>query len=197
MRLRKAEEKTLTVVPGLRGRPNLGWYPSTAAEARKQKMSALVLQMPSSDHPTPEKWDGHLWKITGKPTLNHFYIGHSLGAWQLLREISSLPRGSRVGGIVLVACPFKPLPKYPKLASFFEQTLNWGNIRRVCAGNIVIIHSKTDSVVPLDHAEELAKSLKVPLIQFSSKGHFTADEKIYELPEVLTALNSLTRKALN
>src|SRR5690606_24894935 len=85
------------------GNSDYAWYPYAKTELEKLGYKVLVPDMPDPDPPKQATWLPHLHKIIDEPDDELLLIGHSIGTVTIMRYLESLPEGTQVGKVVLVA----------------------------------------------------------------------------------------------
>lgn len=184
--------KKVFMIHGFNGEPNGGWRPWLMAELAKKDIYACALPMPNPDKPEKDEWVKTIGAAVGTPNEEIFLVGHSLGSPTILRYIESLPKGSAIGGAVLVSGPEHATGKleYATIEHFFNTPFNFDHIKNICK-NFTVIHGDNDTAVPFEHAVELAKKLACELIPIPHGGHLNGRAGWYELPQLLESLEKM------
>lgn len=178
------------MIHGFNGEPNGGWRPWLMGELFKYNNTyACALPMPNPSNPVKEEWISAISQAVENPSEEIFLVGHSLGVSAILRYLESLPKGSKIGGVVLVSAFIKDIPgeRYEKVNKFLEGSFNFDYIKNVCE-NFVIINGEDDSIVPISDAEELSSKLSCQLIRIPNGKHLNEHSGFYQLPEALDSL---------
>ncbi len=182
--------KRVFVVHGWKSKPSSNWFPWLRAQLRLWPVEVQVLSMPDPEKPKREAWVKTIVKAVRVPDEDTFFVGHSLGGIAILRYLESLPKKTRVGGIVLVAGFPEPINR-PEITTFFEKPLDYGKIRKIVRSNVVAIQSTNDPYVPFEHGKKLRDALAAKLIVIESGGHLNSASGHDTLPVVLTELIEL------
>lgn len=183
MNSRKAKsKKRLIIVHGWKGSPEGGWLPWLKAEMEKADWQVQVPAMPNAAEPKLVEWLPFLKQIAGQVDGNTFMIGHSLGCITILRFLESLAKEEQIGGAILVAGFDNPL-KYKELRNFFQEPINWRQIKTKCK-RFVSIHSDDDPYVPIENSIKFKEYLAAKAIRVSGFRHFSGDDGIFSLPIV-------------
>lgn len=77
-----------------------------------------------------------------------------------------------------------------ELVSFFENSVNWENIRKHCS-KFVAINSKDDPWVGIDNSELFKRKLNAETVVHENRGHYNAKDGVREFPELLELVLSL------
>lgn len=179
-------DKRVFIVHRWEGNQDSDWYPWLKVELEKKGYYVFVPALPDTNSPTPTKWIHALSEIVGTPTVNDYFIGHSIGCMTILRYFETLPLSETVGGAIFVAGFYKDLDYSGyknNLASFFTKPLVWTKIKNICS-QILGVYSDDDPWIPLIHAEILRKKLQSEITILSDCKHFTSEDGITNLPLV-------------
>ncbi|MBI2044654.1 serine hydrolase family protein [Candidatus Pacearchaeota archaeon] len=171
--------------------PESDWYPWLKKELIKRKFEADILRMPDPGFPKIDVWVNYLNENVKNIDKDTILIGHSVGCQTILRFMEKLPFDVKVGKVVLVA-PWLELrgieeegPEVVKIAKpWLKKKINWNKINEHCE-KFVCIFSTNDPYVPLSNVEKLYNKLGNKTIILKNKGHFTKEEGVKELPEIL------------
>lgn len=178
--------KRAFIIHGWKGTPEGAWRPWLKEELEKREFAVSVPAMPAPDTPKMKEWVAHIAKSIGSPDKDTYLVGHSLGCIAILRYLESLNRGVEIGGTVFVGGRTYSLGR-AETETFFETPVNWKNVLSHCK-NFVAIHSDNDSYVPLKEADIFREKLGAEIIIKHNMGHFTTEDKVFELPCVLHAV---------
>ncbi len=188
-------EKRLFIIHGWGGNPEECFFPWLKKELEIRRFDVEIPAMPDTENPRIDEWVSFLKKAVDKPDENTFFLGHSIGCQAIMRYTESLPKNTKVGGIVLVAgwINLMNLTKDEiKLAKpWLETPIHWNKIK-THAKSIVAIFSDNDRVVPLSDSQIFEEKLGAKIIIEHSKGHFSGKANILQLP---SALESILEKA--
>lgn len=182
------------IVHGWDGYPEEGGFPWLKAELTKQGYQIFVPSMPDPVHPQINTWVSHLANQIGRPDENTFLLGHSIGAQTVLRYLQSLPSGSKIGGVVLLAgwlhltpTAFANAEEKTIAQPWLDIPLDWDKIK-LHTGHFAAIFSDNDPLVPLTDADIFKSQLGAKVIIESSKGHFSGTDGITQLPSAFSAI---------
>jgi len=145
----------------------------------------LVPRMPNGTNAQYLEWSiwfEHIVPLLKKDTI---LVGHSLGGIFLAKYLSEKIVPIKIKAVILISAPYEGL-ELEELASFaLLGPLSKFNKQ---ANKIVLIHSKDDIVVPLDHVYKYSKDLSNSNIMlFNNKGHF----KLEHFPELVDLIKNL------
>ena len=182
------------------GTPRSDWYPWLQQKLVKMGIAVVVPKMPNTDEPKIKAWVTKLQEAVGKPDEQTYFVGHSIGCQTILRYLAALPVKSRVGGIVLVAGWFTLQNLEDKEMEAIATPWLTAPIDFVKVSEktkkIVVMLSDNDSYVNLKENRALfQKNLSAKIIVVKGPGHFTADEGITSVPEVLREIQTLSGEA--
>lgn len=151
--------------------------------------------MPNPDTPVFNEWFSKLREEITNPDENTYLVGHSLGCITILRFLESLDVNQKVGGAIFVA-GFGHDLEYKgyngELSSFFETPIDWEKIKTK-ANKFVVVHSRDDEWVPLEHNKLYQDKLGAESIILNGFGHFSGDDGVAELPVVLSKLLEIAK----
>ncbi len=173
------------------GSSHYAWYQSVAKELSDKGYQVTVPDMPDSDPPILKTWLPHLQEIIGTPDEDLVLIGHSIGTVTIMRYLESLPEGSKVGKVILVA-GFTDQLGFKELENFFETRLDFSKIKDKSNNGFVAIQSDNDPFVSAQYGERLKEVLNAKLVIKHGANHMSGavdgEESCTELPEVTSEL---------
>lgn len=187
-------KKRVFIVHGWGGYPKEGWYPWLKKELIKKGFNAVVLEMPNTAKPTIAAWTNYLSKQVGKCDANTFFVGHSIGCQTILRYLEK--ENKKCAGCVFVA-PWTQLnmtelkkegKESLKIAKpWLTKPIDFARIRKLRI-KFVSIFSDNDSWVTFDNIIIFEKQLHSDIILMHNKGHFSGEDRVKKIPEVLKEL---------
>lgn len=172
------------------GTPDSDWYPWLKKELEKKGHHVIVPAMPNTSEPEITAWVGHLQKIVGKPDEQTYFFGHSIGCQTIMRYLATLPKGTKIGEVVFVAGWLKLRNLEDETAEQIAQPwlktpIDFSAIQEK-AKSITVFLSDNDQYVPLQENKNLfEQKLNAKVVIVRNKGHFTAEDGITTLPEIL------------
>lgn len=90
------------IIHGWDDSPAGSWFPWLKKELEKRSVDVHVPIMPDPHHPQIETWVATLAEAVGQPDEQTYLIGHSVGCQTIIRYLSGLANGEKIGGAVLV-----------------------------------------------------------------------------------------------
>lgn len=168
--------------------PRSDWYPWLKTELRRRGLSVQVPAMPHPPAPRIEEWVGHLQRLL-HPDADTILVGHSIGCQAILRYLEGLPAAIAVKGAVLVAGWFSlqnlESAEVEQIAKpWLETSIDFDDVK-VRARTFTYFYSDNDAYVSTENADLFASRLGAATILVKGRGHFTADEGVTALPELL------------
>ncbi|MBI2004533.1 serine hydrolase family protein [Candidatus Pacearchaeota archaeon] len=164
------------------------WYGWVKKELEKKGIPVGVFDMPDSENPKIEKWVKYLEENIKEVDEQTYFIGHSIGCQTILRYLEKLHKHKRIGGCVLIAPWFNLINLEAdelKIAHpWINALIDFSRILEHC-NNFLCIFSKDDPYVHLDEIEKFKKNLGAKIIIKEKQGHFTEDDGIKKIPEIL------------
>lgn len=184
--------KKAIVVHRWEGSPEADWYPWLKKQLEDKGFEASVLKMPNPEAPVIEEWAGCLKSNVGEVDENTILIGHSVGCQTILRYLEQADNKVKVGKVILVA-PWLNLvnlsgPEEEEIAKpWLEMSIDFQKVKDR-SDEIIAWFSDDDPWVPISDAELFEHSLGAKTYIEKNKGHFTEEDKVTELPELLKEL---------
>lgn len=182
--------KKVIIVHRWDGNPNGDWYPWLKKELEKKGFKVIVPIMPNSDEPQIKKWVPHLKKVVGNLNEETYFVGHSIGCQTLLRYLEKENFKGKIPGVVFVAGWFKLAnlenEEIKEIAKPWINTpINFNKVKSKI-GKLTVFLSSNE---PYDYVKEneiiFKEKLEAKVIIEKNKGHFTEEDGIVKIPEVL------------
>ncbi len=176
------------------GNPNSDWYPWLKKELEKKGFKVTIPKMPNTSEPEINAWVSHLTKFVKHPDKNTCFIGHSIGCQTIMRYLESLPENTRIGKLIFVAGWFKLAnlegEEVERIAKPWINTqINLSSIKEKTE-SITVILSDNDPYNEIKYNEAMFKNkLNGDTIILKNKGHFTSEDGVAKLPEILNFLS--------
>lgn len=198
MDLKTRQNKRVFILHRWDGTPKSDWYPWLKKQLEKKGWEVIVPKMPDTSKPAIDAWVKHLQKVVGKVDKETYFIGHSIGCQAIMRYLATLPKEVKAGGIIFVAGWFtlrglesKEIENIAR--PWLEMPINFEKIKEK-TNKIIVFLSDDDGYVDLNENKALfRKNLNAMVIVERGKRHFTAEEKVEEVPEVLQQLDFFAR----
>ena len=178
------------IIHGWGGTPKGDWIPWLADQLKSKGYEVITPEMPDPDNPKITPWVNKLKEIVGKLENSDILIGHSIGCQTILRFFETLENGKSVGEVIFVA----PWIKLANLSSkeeweiakpWIETPMDLNTVKTK-ANFFVSLFSDNDPWVPLEENVKIFREkLNPKIVILKNKGHFSEDEGIKELPEIL------------
>jgi len=184
-------KKRIFIIHGWSGSPEKDWLPWAISELQNKNYKVIAPLMPDTDVPKIDPWVNKLQQIVGTVRPDDIFIGHSIGCQTILRFLEKLDTG-KVDKVILIA-PWMKLTNLSaeehKIAeSWVQVPIVFENIKSKSA-SFIAIFSDDDAWVPLKVNQPIfQEKLGVKTIVLHNKGHFTNEENVTEIPEILELL---------
>jgi len=175
------------------GTPDADWYPWLRDELEAKGFKVTVPAMPDTSEPKIGAWVSHLRKVVGQPDEDTYFIGHSIGCQTIMRYLETLPKGSKIGGMVFVAgwLLLRNLEneEVEEIARPWLTTpIDFPRIKER-TGKITVFLSSND---PFDCSKEneidFKETLGARVFMETNMGHFTTEDGVSKIPAVLKEL---------
>ena len=161
--------KRVFIIHGYTGHPGKSWFPWLKRELNALGVKTVVPAMPEPDNPRLSKRLSYLRQTIGKPDINTYLVGHSLGCAAILRYLEALENGYKIGGAVLVAGFAEPIHLH-ELDGFTAG--HWDdNAIKKASNRLVAINSDDDPHVPLEMGEHIRDRFGAELIIMHNAQH--------------------------
>lgn len=179
------------------GEPDYAWYPWVAKQLEAQGIAVEVPEMPDAEEPKLKKWLPRLERVIGVPDEDLVLIGHSLGCACVLRYLESLPKGVKVGKVLLVSA-FTDQIGYREFDTFFEKPFDFEKIKSKSVEGFIVLQSDDDPYVTEQYGIRLEEELGAELFIKSAVGHMSGpldeEDSCKELPEVVELVTGIHLK---
>ena len=184
--------KTAIIAHGWSGSPDEPMLKWVRQSLQGKGYTVIAPSMPHPDTPTIEDWVECL--TDNAPVLNESvcFIGHSVGCQTILRYLETIPEGTKVGTVVLIA-PWVDLTvenldeeeEESVARPWMDTPIDFEKVKTHIK-KIVVIFSTDDPYVPLESNKQLLEEkLDAKTIILENKGHFTESDDVVDLPELL------------
>ena len=173
------------------GSPNDPIYRSLKIELERNGYKVEILRMPHPDTPIIKEWVETLRKNVPYLDEDIYFVGHSVGCQTIMRYLET-QNAIKIGGIVFLAPWFnlKGLEneESARIADPWIKTpIDLEKFKR-STKNITAIFSDDDKFVPLSQEKIFKVRVTPNTLIVHNKGHFTEEDGITSLPEVVSAL---------
>jgi len=173
------------------GNPDSDWYPWLKKQLENKGINIIIPKMP--DNPEIDKWVGILRKKVKNLDKNTYFIGHSIGCQTIMRYLQTLQDNIEIGGLIFVAGWFRLQNLEDEeveemVKPWLEDNIDFSKIKNKTK-NISAIFSTNDKYVDFEENSKLFRDkLNAKIIKIKDKGHFTSEDNIIELHEILKEL---------
>jgi predicted alpha/beta hydrolase family esterase len=193
--LNEAEyKKRIFIIHRWDGNPKSDWYPWIKNELEKKGFKVEIPSMPNTSEPEINEWIEHIKKIVGKLNNKTYFIGHSIGCQAILRFLEKENYDDKIGKIVFVAGWFgldnlesKEVEAIAK--PWMNSPLNFNKIKQKISKLIVFLSSNEPYGFVEKNTKIFKEKLDAKIILEKNKGHFTEDDGIITLPEILNEID--------
>ena len=184
--------KRIFIIHRWGGTPNSDWYQWVLNELQIKGYQVFIPIMPETDKPDINKWVSKLSEIIGTPDDDICLIGHSIGSQTIMRYLMTLSENTKINKIVFVAGWLKldglaeEGEEIINIARpWLETPINFNRVKNICPKIQVLLSSNE----PFGYVEENKKifeeKLNAKVTILKNKGHFTEDDSVKELSEIL------------
>ncbi|MFC4618948.1 RBBP9/YdeN family alpha/beta hydrolase [Camelliibacillus cellulosilyticus] len=192
--------KKIYIIHGLGATPKDHWFPWLAEKINDlPNQQAAVLQMPNPEQPDLDQWLARLAQEITVLDENTYLVAHSLGCITTLNYLGQIFHQDtkvQIGGLLLVSGFFEKVPELPLLDSFTTKGVDFKAIKQLTNGNITVLSSANDYIVPTELTDKLAQELDADYYRKKEGGHFLAEDGYIEFPLVLTLLKNLIKPGI-
>lgn len=176
----------IILVHGFNASPEMNFHPWLARELRAKGYEVIVPALPLK---SGEEFDlpvvlEEMKRQVGFLKADDILLGHSLGALIIFQYMESIEMTETPRAAILVAAPFKVMK--PELRRLFLVDLD-ADVAMWKAREIIIVHSKDDTLVPVDHGRKLAEYFRAKFIETDGNGHYMEAE----YPDLLELVESI------
>lgn len=174
------------------GNSKEGWLAWLGEQFQDKGYEVNIPDMPDTEEPRIEEWVGFLRTLAPNPDEHTYFIGHSIGCQTIIRYLEKLDN-VKIGGAVFVAGWFTltglESPEEREIAQpWIETPIDFGRARKATSRFTVIL-STNDPYVPLAETRKMFEdNLSAHIIIEKNKGHFTEDDNVSEMPELVNLI---------
>ena len=183
--------KRVILVHGWGGSPINAWFPWLKKELQIKGFEVIVPKMPDTDDPSIDVWVPYLANVVQKADKNTYFVGHSIGCQTIMRYLEKLHKHKKIRGCVFVAPWFNLInleQEELEIAHPWTNTkIDFSRILDHC-NNFLAIFSDNDPFVHSNEIEKFKNNLGAKTIIKKKKGHFTSEDGVKKIPEILDFL---------
>lgn len=182
--------KRVFIVHGWDFTPVMNWYPWLKKELEKKEYEVIVPTMPNTSEPRIEEWVNHLRKVVGKLDEKTYFVGHSIGCQTIMRYLENEDFTRQIHNIVFVAGWLKldnlEGEEVARIARpWLETPINFHKVKDKI-GNLTVFLSSNEPYNFIEENKQLfEEKLGAKVTILKDKGHFTKDDGVTELKEIL------------
>lgn len=163
----------------------------------KRGFEVVIPEMPNTSEPEIHVWVSHLKNIVGELNKDTYFIGHSIGCQTIMRFLEKENYNGKIGKVIFVAGWFKldnlEGEKVREIADPWINTpIDFNKINEKI-DNLTVFLSSNE---PYNYVEEnkitFEGKLNAKVIILKNKGHFTEEDGVKELPEILKEIQNNT-----
>ncbi|OGI71902.1 hypothetical protein A3J61_00585 [Candidatus Nomurabacteria bacterium RIFCSPHIGHO2_02_FULL_38_15] len=184
--------KRVFVIHRWSGGPEDDWRPWLKGELEAKGYEVVVPEMPETEHPQIGKWVAKIAEVVGMPDENTYFVGHSIGCQTIMRYLQTLPEATKIAGAIFVAGWFNLTgleeegQEIVDIAQpWLKTSIDFERIKQICP-DIKVLLSSNEPFGCIDENKNIfEKELNAQVIILPNKGHFTEDDGVLKLPEVL------------
>lgn len=190
---------SVTLVHRWDGSPKSDWYPWLRTALKNKGFNVVVIKMPNPGKPIINEWVAKLEKTIKKYYEENYLIGHSIGCQTIMRYLEKLPENYKFKGIILVApwlkLDIKMLEKEGQgvkeiAMPWIETPINLHKVKKH-SDNFTILYSTSDPYVSSRDLLILKEGLDASFVNVGDLGHFTEDDGIKKLPEIMHSIDEI------
>lgn len=165
----------IILVHGFNANPDMNFHPWLAGQLREQGFEVITpkLSLSVNDEFNLPAIVEQMREQVGVLKSDDILLGHSLGAFIILQYLEAVEMTETPRAVIMVAAPWKV--SKPELRQLFLVDLD-ADVLMWKAREFVVIHSKDDELVPVDHGKKLAAAFKARYIETEKDDHFMGEQ---------------------
>ena len=161
----------IILVHGFNSSPNQNFHPWLRDELHAKGFQVIAPELPMASADTfdlPAVIEV-MKKEIGYLKNEDILLGHSLGALVILQYLEAVEMTETPRAVILVGAPWKVARA--ELRRLFVDDLD-ADVLMWKSREYVVIHSKDDKLVPIEHGKKLADQLRARFVETETDGHF-------------------------
>ena len=188
--------KRVFIVHGWDGNPNSDWYPWLKEVLENRGFKVEVPKMPNTSEPKIDSWIGHLKQVVGKLDSNTYFVGHSIGCQAIMRYLEKEDFNGKIKKVIFVAGWFKLANLEDDEAEsiakpWIETPINFNKIKQKLSKLTIFLSSNEPYNFVEYNSKIFKEKLGAKVIVVKEKGHFSEDDGIIEIEEVLNEFKDI------
>ncbi len=182
--------KRVFIVHRWEGKQNSDWYFWLKNKLEKNGFKVEIPVMPNTSEPKIDDWVLHLKKIVSKLDNETYFIAHSIGCQTVMRFLEKENYNGKIGKVIFVAGWFKldnlEDDSVKAVASPWINTpIDFDKVKQKIS-DLTVFLSDNEPYGFVEYNKKMFKEkLNAKVILEENKGHFTEEDEIFEVPEVL------------
>jgi len=186
--------KRIFIIHRWDGKPNNDFYPWLKKELTNHKFKVYVPRMPNTSEPEINVWVSHLKKVVKRLDRETYFIGHSIGCQTIMRFLEKENYNGKIGKVIFVAGWFNldnlENEEVKNIANPWINTpINFNKVKQKLS-NLIVFLSSNEPYGFVNYNKKIFKEkLGAKVIIEKNKGHFTEEDNIKELPEILKEIS--------
>lgn len=178
--------RSLLLVPRWAGHADSDFYPWLLRERPVGFDTVRALEMPEPQQPRLDTWVPALTRELGTaPAPGTVLLGHSVGCQSVLRYLETLPPGSSVEGVLLVAGWWNVDKPWDSLRPWIDTPLDLARVRAASRRFVVLLSDNDPFTSDFeDNGRQWKERLGAEVVLVPGARHFNAAQE----PAVLDAL---------
>ena len=181
--------KRAIIVHGWDFNPSMNWYPWLKKELEERGYEVIVPEMPNTEEPKINSWISHLKKVIKNLDRDTLLIGHSIGCQTVMRYLEKESFNDKLK-VIFIAGWFKldnlEGSEVEKIAKpWLETPIDFNKVKSKIS-SLTVFLSDNEPYNYIDYNSKLFKEkLGAKTIILKNKGHFTEEDGIKHIPEIL------------
>lgn len=182
--------KRIFIVHGWDFNPRINWYPWLKKELENKGYAVVVPEMPNTSEPDVKEWVSYLNNAVGKLDEETYFVGHSISCQAIMRFLEKEKSNVKISKIFFVAGWFKlgnlEDEEVAEIARpWLETFIDFNKIKNKISKLTVLLSSNEPYNYLKENEELFREKLKAKVIILKNKGHFTQEDGVTEIKEIL------------
>ncbi|MEK6858065.1 MAG: alpha/beta hydrolase [Nanoarchaeota archaeon] len=197
-KLKLLAEKELTIkrafiIHRWGGNPSSDWYLWLKKKLEGEGFKVTVPEMPDTSEPKIDVWISHLNQVVEELDSETIFIGHSIGCQTIMRFLEKQDLKDKIRKVIFVAGWLKlgnlENKEVEEIAKpWINNPIDFDKVKSK-SNNFTVFLSSNEPYGFVKENEALFKDkLGAKVTIEKNKGHFTEDDEVVEIPEVLETI---------